>query len=174
MKSKPVLPLRSEEEKIAGRLKKARLALHLTQAELGKKAGISRSAVVHYEKGNAVPGGIELIKLAKSLQHSPNYLLSGAETFFDSKKLEHALASENPEVTITRATLCLMALDREIREPVSALLMALVKLEKKPPEFAEFVKAIENVAGTVAQHQPQIDMVADEVARTFSSRKRKR
>jgi len=174
MKSKPVPPLRSEEEKIAERLKKARLALRLTQAELAKKAGISRSAIVHYEKGNAVPGAIELIKLAKSLEHSPNYLLSGAETFFDSKKLEHALASENPEVTQMRATLCLMALDREVREPLSALLMALVKLQKKPSEFAEFVKAIENVAGTIAQYRPQIDAVADDAAKTFSARKGKR
>ena len=153
-----VLP--TEEAKIAERLKSARLALGLTQAQLAAKAGLSRSAVVHYEKKKAVPGGLELIKLAKALDQSPNRLLSGVESFFDSEKTEYALVSDNLDETAVKMGMCLMALDRETQERISSLLMALVKARMTAQEFAEFVDAMKTVRGTIAALTAEIEALA--------------
>ena len=56
---------------IAERLREARHSRELSQTSLAKEAGLSRSAIVHYENANAVPGGLELLKLAKALGVSP-------------------------------------------------------------------------------------------------------
>ena len=161
MKDKSASPLPTEVDEIARRLKRARLDLNLTQATLAQKARLSRSAIVHYEKGNAIPGGPELIKLARALQRTPNYLLSGSDTFFDSRNPEHALASSGQyAVTIQRAVVCLMALDREVRERVSALLMTLVQEKKGKEGFAQFLRAMETVQETMATVAPQVEAIA--------------
>jgi transcriptional regulator with XRE-family HTH domain len=140
------------------------MALELTQGGLADKAGLSRSAVVHYEQGNAVPGGMELVKLAQALGKSPNYLLSGSDDFFKSESPDHALADDNPGVVITRTAICLQALDREVRESVSALLMNLVKAKLNKREFQEFTQAIEMVSQSIPQMTPELETLADKTA----------
>jgi transcriptional regulator with XRE-family HTH domain len=171
MKGAPELP--NEGDEIAGRLKRARLDLNLTQATLAKAAGLSRSSIVHYEKGNAIPGGLELIKLARALHRAPNYLLSGTDEFFDSEDPEHARESGQHAVTIQRAVLCLMALDGDVRERASALLMALVREKKGKEGFADFLQAIETVQESVANVSPQIDAMAKRQAHKIQRSKPK-
>ena len=144
-KTKPL----SQKTKIAERLKKARESEQVSQQTLAMKAGISRSAVVHYEQGKAVPGGLELIKLAKALRLSPNYILSGSDAFFESKASEHALATEHKGKLTMRMTLCLMALDREIREPLSALLMALLKAKLSKEDYKGMIAIFETMDETM-------------------------
>lgn len=55
-----------------GRLRKAR---GLTQAELGKKVGLSQRMVAYYEKEEAQPPGPMLIDLARVLETSVDELL---------------------------------------------------------------------------------------------------
>jgi len=93
MAVKPKKKMTDDKSQIAERLKSAREGLALTQQQVADKARVSRSAVVHYEKGNVIPGGPELIGLAKALKVTPNYILSGSEGFFDSTAPEHALAA---------------------------------------------------------------------------------
>jgi transcriptional regulator with XRE-family HTH domain len=170
MRAPPII----ERAKIAERLRQARRDLKLTQAALAEATGLSRSAIVHYEKGNAVPGGLELGKLATALHRSPNYLLSGTEEYFSSSGPEHALVGEDITVTIPRATMCLMALPRDIQESVSALLMGLVRKEMGSVKFAAFLKAMAEVNATVVAARPEIDAVAGSIVRKFPRHKGKR
>src|SRR5216684_2103246 len=94
-------------KEIAERLKAGRKRLGLTQAGLAAKAQLGRSAVVHYEQGHAVPGAIELMKLARALELSPNVILSGSEQFFPSRSPEHALVADDMNVLATKMALCL-------------------------------------------------------------------
>ena len=162
--AKPKLnALLNSAQKMGERIKQARTSLELTQVALAKKASLSRSAVVHYEQGNAVPGGVELIKLAEALNVSPNYLLSGSDNFFESQSIEHALASDNPQIVTATTAICLSALDREVRESISAMVMALVKAKLNKRDYQELTKAISFIGQSVPQMMPGIEKVADEM-----------
>ncbi|HEY2967296.1 MAG TPA: helix-turn-helix transcriptional regulator [Casimicrobiaceae bacterium] len=174
MKAKPTSPPNIERATIAGRLLKTREDLGLSQEDLAKTAGISRSAIVRYEQGKVVPGGLKLGRLAAALGKSPNELLSGADSYFPSRRPEHALAGRDFQATSTRITLCLMALDRGIQERVSALLMAMVEAKKTKAEFAEFLKAIDEVEATLSKIRPNVDSLTDHAVREATGRKRKK
>jgi transcriptional regulator with XRE-family HTH domain len=172
MTKKHTVPLLTDVSAISERLRKARVDAKLTQAALAKRAGLGRSAVIHYEQGNAVPGGLELIKLAKALCRSPNFLLGGDESFFESPEPELSLARTD-EALHQRITICLMVLDREVRERVSALLIALVRAKKTREEFAQFLEAMNTVEDYVAMLRPNIDAAVDTVT-SEPPRRRKR
>jgi transcriptional regulator with XRE-family HTH domain len=134
-----------QKPKIGERLRKARDGRNLTQAALAKAAGVGRSTIVHYETGKILPGGMELIKLAKALNVSPNYILSGTERFFDSDEPEHVLASGDVAIMASRVVLCLMALDQEVRESFSALLMNMIRQKLGAVRFEEFAKVLDSL-----------------------------
>lgn len=163
MASKAKKPALDYKTQIAERLKKAREGLGFTQQQVADKAGVSRSAVVHYEKANVVPGGQELIGLAKALKLTPNFILSGSEGFFDSTAPEHALAvKDEPEhLRAARVALCIQALDREVAEAVSALLMVLVKAKLPKNQHTALMKTMEGISRTVAGMVPDIDAMVD-------------
>lgn len=162
--SKPKLNnLLNRANQIGERIKQARTTLELTQIGLAQKASLSRSAVVHYEQGNAVPGGVELVKLAEALKLSPNYLLSGSDNFFESQSIDHALASDDVNITIARTAICLSALDREVRESISKLLMGLVKAKLNKREYQEFTKAINSVSELIPKMTPDLVNAADKL-----------
>lgn len=62
------------------RLKKLREAKGWTQAELGKKMGITRASVNAWEMGISNPSTDYLVELAKIFQVSSDYLLGLKET----------------------------------------------------------------------------------------------
>ncbi len=52
----------------------------MTQKELASAAGITESAVSHYIKGDRIPRGVNLMKIANALGTTTDYLLnSGTE-----------------------------------------------------------------------------------------------
>ena len=51
----------------------------MTQKELAKAAGLTESAVSHYVKGDRVPRGANLIKIARALGTTTDYLLNQDE-----------------------------------------------------------------------------------------------
>lgn len=155
--------LLNKANQIGERIKQARTALELTQVGLAKKASLSRSAVVHYEQGNAVPGSVELVKLAEALNLSPNYLLSGSDNFFASQSIDHALANENIQLVAVRTAICLGALDREVREHISAMVMALVKAKLNKRDYQELTKLFDLVSQSIPQMMPDLEKIADEV-----------
>lgn len=162
--AKPKLnSLPNKANQIGERIKQARTAFELTQVGLAKKASMSRSAVVHYEQGNAVPGGVELVKLAQALHLSPNYLLSGSDNFFESQSIDHALASDDMALMISRTAICIMTLDREVRESISKLLMDLVKAKLNKRDYQKFTNAISLVSQSIPLMIPGIENIADKL-----------
>lgn len=59
----------------ATNLKKLRELRHLTQAQLGERAGMEQSAISHYETGTREPSLSNLLALAKALCLTPTNLL---------------------------------------------------------------------------------------------------
>lgn len=153
--------MKSHKAKIAKRLQKARYELGLTQTQLAKTAGISRSAVVHYETAGTVPGGLELIKLSNTLKVTPNYLLSGSETFLESNKPEHVLATANQELMIARMSVCLLALDKPVREKMSELLISMVQQKLSSEEFKVLMTFMEEIGSTIKVDATKMDKTLD-------------
>ena len=53
--------------------------LNMSQKDLSLATGITESAISHYVKGDRVPRGVNLIKIAKALDTTTDYLLGNAE-----------------------------------------------------------------------------------------------
>lgn len=163
MSTKPKAKPPSQQERIAERIRKAREALDLTQQQVADKAGISRSAIVHYERGNVIPGGPELIGIAKALRATPNYILSGSEAFFKSPAPEHALVTNDEANLAARVAICMSELDREMAEAVSALAMSLLKATVRPKKYNEVMAAIAVVEKSTADLLQGAERVADQI-----------
>tara|TARA_R110002073_G_scaffold120232_2_gene262049 strand:- start:714 stop:1256 length:543 start_codon:yes stop_codon:yes gene_type:complete len=155
--------MKSHKAKIAERLRKARDELGLTQTELARTAGISRSAVVHYETAGTVPGGLELIKLSNVLNVTPNYLLSGSEAFLESNKPEHVLATDNQQLLIARMSICFMALDRPVREKMSELLISMVQQKLSSEEFEVLMTAMDELGNALEGSAPEMEKIVDSI-----------
>lgn len=141
----PINPF-DPKEKIAERLRASRKTLEMTQTELAKQSGVGRSAIVHYENGKAVPGGMELIKLSKVLAITPNYILSGSERFRGSQVSESDLLTDDNFTMMSSAVLCLSCLSREVQDSVLGLMMNLVKQKLSKKEYKDFVTLTDNFA----------------------------
>lgn len=141
--------MKAQKKQIAERIQKARKEIGLTQADLAKKAAIGRSSLVHYENAGAVPGGLELIKLSKALNVTPNYLLSGSETFLDSEKPEHMLATDDQNLMIARMSIFLLTLDKPVREKMSELLVSMVKQKLSKDEFDVLMTIMDELGNVI-------------------------
>ena len=62
-------------EAFASRLRNARIARHLSQSELAKRAKLQASAVSHFETGTRKPSFDNLRRLADALRVTTDYLL---------------------------------------------------------------------------------------------------
>ena len=62
------------------KLQKARLALNLSQVELGEKVGVTERSIYSYEQTSAFPRKAVLEKLAEALRVSVTYLRDENET----------------------------------------------------------------------------------------------
>lgn len=160
-KSPRVLDLK---EQIAERLKRGRKALELTQEALAERAGLGRSAVIHYEQGNAYPGALELIQLARALKLSPNYILSGSDVFFPSSAPDRALAQDDINVMASMVALCMMVLGRETAEQVSALLMTLVKHKLSKSKLKVFTSMVDAIRASMPEMEKGVESIADTIA----------
>ena len=61
------------------RLKEKRIEANLTQAELGKRAGMSERTIQNYELGTRMPRNLEAVeKLAAALETTPEELLGNS------------------------------------------------------------------------------------------------
>ena len=151
-----------EKAKISERLKLARDEKHLTQAALAELSGVSRSSIVHYENGSVIPGGPEIIKLAYALEISPNKMLSGTKNFFPADEPEQSYIFDDLLVTTNRATMCLKELGLGIAEPISTLLMTMVKEKLSDDDYQEFVNMMSMVESHMQSLAPSLhDLVED-------------
>ena len=80
---------------IASRIAELLAQQKLTQKELAQRSGITEAAISRYVKGDRVPRGVNLAKIADALGTSTDYLL-GHDTFEDDeKKLVKTLIARN-------------------------------------------------------------------------------
>ena len=83
------------ERNMASRIAELLAQQKLTQKELSQKSGITEAAISRYIKGDRVPRGVNLAKIADALGTSTDYLL-GQDTFDgDEKKLVKTLIARN-------------------------------------------------------------------------------
>lgn len=71
----------------------------MTQKELALEANITESAISHYVKGDRVPRGVNLIKIAKALGTTADDLLEQEDEFSreDDLKVVKTLIARNAE-----------------------------------------------------------------------------
>lgn len=80
---------------MAQRLAELLVQQKLTQKELAQRSGITEAAISRYIKGDRVPRGVNLAKIADALGTTTDYLL-GQDTFEgDEKKLVKTLIARN-------------------------------------------------------------------------------
>ena len=174
-KPKPVDASRLQAVKIAERIKQARMQLERTQEAMAQQAGLSRSAYIHYEQGNAVPGGLELIKLAGALGKSPNYLLAGSENFFGAKVPGALPPPITAEAAVYRITMTLPLLDREVVEALSSMTIAMVRAKLTKRQFAIMQKVWEKLEASapnlIATYSGPLEAFAEQIYPTKKKRK---
>lgn len=66
---------------LSEKIKSTRELLGITQTELAKRANISRISVGNYERGTRIPNIEVILKLAKALHTTPDYLLETSKYF---------------------------------------------------------------------------------------------
>lgn len=74
----------------------------MTQKDLATIAGITESAVSHYVKGDRVPRGVNLVKIAKALETTTDFLLEqdvDFDTENDLKIAKTLIARNAPKLT---------------------------------------------------------------------------
>lgn len=87
----------AEHQVVGARLREARLAVGLTQADTASALGISRPAVAALEKGARKVSGLELRRLARLYQRSVGWLLGDdAEPAATDAVLQRATAELSP------------------------------------------------------------------------------
>lgn len=62
----------------------------MSQKELAQKAGLTESAISHYIKGDRVPRGVNLVKIARALDTSTDFLLNSNESSSREEELKVA------------------------------------------------------------------------------------
>jgi transcriptional regulator with XRE-family HTH domain len=80
--------------KMGERLKALRLARNISQEEVARQIGITRSAYSHYEINNRQPVYETLIKLAAFFDVSLDYIIGGT----DCKKGNNPAEAPDPEI----------------------------------------------------------------------------
>lgn len=79
------------DDGISLRIKSAREAKKLSQIDMHKITGLSRTVLINYEAGRHKPGAREIKLICDALQISPNYLIYGTE---EPHKIEDGLAGK--------------------------------------------------------------------------------
>lgn len=72
------------------KIKEARKAAHLTQAELADKLGVHRSTIANYEIERRKPTFVELKQIAVILNVDVNYLVEGQEVSAEDELITRA------------------------------------------------------------------------------------
>ena len=104
------------------RIRLRRVELGLSQAELGKRLGISFQQIQKYEKGVNRISGARFVELCRLLQVEPNYLLG-----WQGKALKGDEVQTNDTVTLRMAQ-AISLLPSKLRAPVHVLIRSLGEL----------------------------------------------
>lgn len=98
---------------LAANLQALREMRSLTQAELGKRAGIAAASISHFETGQRAPSLVSLVKLADALEVSVDVLLGRAaveaSAHVDPLFLRASKADAQTLATVRRVMTALLA-----------------------------------------------------------------
>jgi transcriptional regulator with XRE-family HTH domain len=103
------------QHEFGSRLQRFREIRNLTQAELGRRAGMAAASVSHFETGQRSPSLESLVKLADALEISTDALLGRAEldqdsgTKIDPIFLRASQASSDTLDTVRRVTAAILS-----------------------------------------------------------------
>lgn len=87
---------------IANRINDLLIQKHMSQKELAQQAGITESAISHYLKGDRVPRGVNLMRIARALDTSTDFLLFSDQSSNrdeDLKVVKTLIARNAPQMT---------------------------------------------------------------------------
>lgn len=104
------------------RLRQLRLERHLSQEEVARQVGITRSAYSHYEINNRHPVYETLIKLANYFNVSLDYIIGGA----GAKRPAHPTEPQEHKILEL-----FKSMDQEQRQQSIGLLLDIVEGERK-------------------------------------------
>jgi transcriptional regulator with XRE-family HTH domain len=97
--SDPQLPRKTGRRTFCDRLSAMRHQQGLSLAELGTQVGVTAACVCKWEKGDTFPTHASLIRLARSLGTTFEYLLLG------HTEIPGALGNDTPGIAVTEAVL---------------------------------------------------------------------
>ena len=91
--------MKYDKQEIGQRIRAERKACKMTQEELSKAVGISRSTLIHIEKGDTLPELTPLSKMCEALGCRVSYILGEDEEYQQTKEdievLRTSLALQN-------------------------------------------------------------------------------
>jgi len=132
-------------EGIAGRLKQARKALNLTQAELAKKAKVSQGTIGNIEAGLR-DRPRELLAIAAALEVDPLWLETGKNNNKQQDTGRLVLKEQPPEpdlmLSLNRVSRALQHSDELTLDQVRPLLVRLVETPVRAPEIVPRLHAL--------------------------------
>lgn len=103
----------SPEDNFAQRLQSFRELRGLTQAELGRKAGMAAASISHFETGQRTPSLDSLVKLADALEITTDAMLgrssSGVNVSVDPIFLRASRTNAQTLETLKRVTAAILA-----------------------------------------------------------------
>lgn len=141
------------KDSIGGRIKSTRIIRGLSSTQLHDKTGIAQSSLTRYEKGNRIPGAIELRKLCVALDISPNYLLWGDDSkAFGSLTVnvyDMEIESDNQFMAIVAILFTKLA--RPDRTAMLQLLMTIVYAQIGEDSFAKLREDLLKIGTVTSQ-----------------------
>lgn len=86
---------------VTNNISKLLLQQKMTQKELAQASGITESAISHYVKGDRVPRGVNLMKIARALGTTADYILRDDERNEESdlEVVKTLIARNAPKMT---------------------------------------------------------------------------
>ena len=136
---------------VAAELANARQRAGLSQNELHRLTGISRTVIAKYEVGENKPGARELKLLCDALKVTPNRVIYGKETPFESSPLHDALVLDSDEQMIIRGVLFMSMLTREDRAAVLTLIYSLLRGQRGKRAFDTMMKVVNVTSEALAE-----------------------
>lgn len=110
--------------------------------------GISRSALLEYERGSYRPGTRELRILCNALRVTPNFLIYGTEEPFATmpqalRAIQKNAANASKEMAVMAVAVFIACLEEDQLTAHLRLLEDSVKARKTPEEFAEMMAGLQ-------------------------------
>jgi len=86
---------------LSDRIKQSRIDAGLTQQQLGDAIGVNKSTIAGYERGSREPDAIKLIKIARALNVTGDYLLEIEDDKNRRQVVFNSLSEEAIDYAIT-------------------------------------------------------------------------